>query len=362
MVVEDENAHPATRQSYISLIRSKLPDVKLRAVNFVPSGGSLQCLWARQFAILEHCQTTGFASVADVQGFFSSDVVRPCARHEGFFSVSNVRTVLYSNCPQKFDRPALLVDAAAVVTFVHVESDVFEARPVHAEAGDVIQAWRVEHGTGVVVALVDEAAIFPASLEILANEDPVAYLGLLEQYHHQVVGLLRTLGVGGVVGVRYQVGGASDSWLSSPNPGLLAAAQRLFRVDLAAATLVCRGDEAVGWSRRGALWGLSLATVGSNHFFQPRALCGWGPAARLRRFALPAQQPPPAAADPWAFLRAFAQGSTASVEELCTPCGECGGCFWWSEDVTVGDTMVGQEDKGKEEEDDDESNKKRAKH
>jgi hypothetical protein len=346
VVLDDEHMKLETRASYLDAVRQRMPPLRVRAINFWPFGGHKQCLWAREFAVTELSQSSGFASIAEIGEWFSSLLKRVPKRHEGYSHILNVRSYLFCNAPKELSRPALFLDAAALVSFVPIPgSEMCEARRRFPECNAILSEWLHDHPDGVVVALAPEALLFPASVEMYAD-DPLSFLQLLEAYHQQMVSELTLCappdGALHVVGCGYTI---TDNWWLPPNPGMIAAAQRIHGIDLCAATFACEDNSP--W--HGLARELGLTTVRAERLFQSREQSGWATSVRLRKFSVRAD----ATLSPvWGFTRSMSAGSPAESDDICKRQGDVAGCWWRSlaaEAVQL--PRVQQSDKGKEEDD-----------
>lgn len=329
-------------KAYLDMLSKKAPQVPCRAICFWPFGGFRQCLWARECCIAERQQSTNCAGVVDIQEWFSTLSRKPPKRFEGFVSVLNVRSYLSSPVP--FDHPCLFVDAGSLCGFEAVPgTDSFHCVVKRREDTEwVLRDWYVEfwivaffflvsffqcrcseNPRGLIAILALESQLFPASVEMYADEDdPLVYFELLELYHSALVSSLREVvgKIGGgraeLLGTRYNSG--DMHWWNCPSPGMIAFAQRVHKIDLNASMMVC--------SESSGFWGLArelgLSTIRDELLFQSKRTCGWSLSDRLRKMSV---SPSVNKNSDWLFTRLLSEGGE---EKECEKNGEVAGCFW----------------------------------
>jgi hypothetical protein len=177
----------------------------------------------------------------------------------------------------------------------------------------------VDHLGGVIVLLAAEAHLFPAIVEMYA-EEPLLYLELIEAYHDSLIACLRACVDDccvELVGCRYL--SSSDNWWNLPNPGMIACAQRLYHIDLNLSLFVCAEDSAWFSIARD----LGCANIRSELLFQSKSKCGWCVSDRVRKFGvIPAVNNH----SDWLFTRMMSGGK--EEQEHFDKRGECAGCFW----------------------------------
>ncbi len=331
VVLDDEHMKSETRKCYLDMVRQRAPQVRVRAVNFWPFGGMRQCLWAREFVVTELNQSGGFATTAEVREWFSSSLKKAPKRFDGYSHVLNVRSYLYANSKQEFLRSALFVDCASLVAFVPVPgAEMCEARVRFPACSSVFAEWLAANPNGVIVVVAPESLVFPASVELYAD-DQLTFLQLLEAYHQQLLGQLSLCAPFGAqihtVGTTYAIG--EETWWLPPNPGMIAAAQRIHGIDLFSSTFACNDDSP--W--RSIAREMGFATIRSERLFQSRDQCGWALGVRMRKYGVKADAK---LAPEWMFTRSIGAAGSADLEtDLCKSKGDVADCWWQPIDSTA---------------------------
>lgn len=318
VVLDGENALPATREAFTLAARKSVPHARLRAVNFYPVGGLHQCLWAREHAVVERGQVSGLASADDIQRWFLGPRLM-ARRQEGFVQVSSVRSQLYTNI--KLTARALLVDASAAWEFARTDGDSYAVRLARPALPQLLHEWQRECGDAPVVVLLAESLVFPSALALYA-EEPITYTGLVDLYRQQ---LLRA--IASIVDPLRRVCVVAQEYASTEGEWtLVAQAQRIH--GLALAECICILGRASVFEPLCAQYG--IRTLGVDRLCERS---GWNGAARVRRYAAPA--PPPN--DATAFLRDAWYSDLPDVASV-PPQASFAGRYWtqFESDPSVG--------------------------
>ena len=286
IVFDDENRKTETRKSIIDGVRKKLPTCRFRAVCFWPVGGLGQCLWAREFAIVEKEDFGQLATFSEVCEWFAM-VRRVPKRHEGFERITNVKTNLYCRSLLQMNKPALLIDVCSMLKFVPLaEFDyaVCAAKMRYDNVKETLEEWRLENREGVVVFCCSESLVFPASLQ-LYFDDALTYLELQQRYKQDMLDLIRSCipSKCHAVIVAHSYCCEEKSFWNPPNPGMIACAQKLAGLDLRKSVVVC--DE--NGSFCSMVRDVGLNYVRSEKFWN-KAHNGWNANAKIRKFMVKA--------------------------------------------------------------------------
>lgn len=331
VVVDDCNTKPELRQSYLGITKT-FPHLRISAVSFWPVGGLRQCLWAREYVLAETGATAGFDSVEEIHKWFAG-VKQPPRKHEGYGHILGVRSFLYpSNCAAEFSRPSLIIDAATLVEFVPAQNRggnvVCECVPKFKDPERSLNEWVRETG-GTLVLMVSEPHIFPSSLQMYI-EEPITYFELMQSYHDQLLEALALIAPAQcpiqILGLSYSAA-SSHCWWDLPNPGMVACAQRLHRINLDDSIVVT--DEQSPWYQMAEYLGID--SISARLLFQPRGVEGWNAMTRLRRHVKQNSAPH----SDWEFTRKLSVGTTQHLDletdpDLALPEAQCAG-FWWEQ-------------------------------
>ncbi|CAB3981767.1 deoxyribonuclease TATDN2, partial [Paramuricea clavata] len=226
VVIDDENWYIATRQSYISLVKKKVPICTFTIVQFLTdiTSGYQQCLWAREWALVEQTllenkdynSTLLTESVEKLDCWFArkrSELNPPelPATAEGF-SIVTVNPQLICGTSYKFNLPALFIQWQSILTDAQNEN-----LNCKSTAPDVLNKWLEKNPSGRILIIGPKTK---NDKDIIEEQTKTLLLLLSSQL---TCPLYFTF-----IDEKHQL----DHYSQLPQPGVLAFLQKLHRVNL----------------------------------------------------------------------------------------------------------------------------------
>lgn len=310
VVVDDESRLARTRRSFIEAVQDKAARiggvVQFIALEFSPSGGKQQALWAHEWALAEASaaavarhRSGGNAPVhsrprasSEFVEWFDMRDSEPPRREEGIMRVSSATLPLLALTEDggKFKKPCLFIDGSCLFTFSHCTSGDengeekvrhhLEERHAGLAVPAVLQKWALENAAAKVVFLLDETSFYPMALEM----EPVATRGsVVQHFRRQLHRYLATWACASGVALHCVVAEyglhPEDSFFRLPHPGMVAWTQRRLEVSLAHSCVVSDPSSARAFLCSAGIPSVALAV----DFFRDSS---WSIESKVRKHAI----------------------------------------------------------------------------
>ena len=226
VVIDDENWYIATRQSFTSLVKKKIPNCTFIIVQFIPevTSGYQQCLWAREWALVEQTlqENKGYNSALLTEShekldcWFArrrSDLNPPefPTAAEGF-SILTVNQQLMCETHYKFNLPALFIQWHSILSDAQNENLSYKST-----TPKVLNKWSEKNPSGRLIIIGPKTK---NGKDIIDEETKTLLLDLASQL---ICPLYFTF-----IDMQYQL----DEYCRLPQPGVLAFLQKLHTINL----------------------------------------------------------------------------------------------------------------------------------
>ncbi|GAM19960.1 hypothetical protein SAMD00019534_031350 [Acytostelium subglobosum LB1] len=257
VVIDDTNHLQSVRTSYVqALLKANVPISRISVLNFIPAGGEQQVQWATAWAYCERAMSQLPSAIEHYKPLdydqFKAEYHVPNKR-EGFCVLRDVTTPLIlnqHNAAQKKEltNVALFLDARAILRFAdRTQQSTFKLPPgtlkfkyavqLRDNIDIAIREWTTSYksiGQNRVVLLIDEVALYPASVDF---NDPIT----VEYYRKEIKKCIKTLSDQISFPVYYLSVPAlvpGNDFYRFPNLGLFAMAQYRHRLSLQGSIVV----------------------------------------------------------------------------------------------------------------------------